>query len=178
MHQFLRSKSSTNQMNTRTFGKFLSESEENFSAEEKLDLRNSFVENLERSSVIISKNRLDKSIEYYLTSNAPRFSVDDYHRSFKKSEDQTKFSLREINAKYSVAHLHSLSNDKLEWLVKFTPTFAKTLGKHDKKIKGKAIEAISDLSIEPMKPKGNTIKALSKNKKGPSLYHIGDFRLI
>lgn len=65
-----------------------------------------------------------------------------------------------------------------EWAVKFTPTFAKSLKRCDGKLKGKVTEAVSELSLNPLTVKGNTIKPLGKNLKGLWRYRIGGYRIV
>jgi addiction module RelE/StbE family toxin len=65
-----------------------------------------------------------------------------------------------------------------EWIVKFTPTFAKSLKKCDGKLKSKVTDAVSELSRNPLTVKGNTIKPLSRNLKGLWRYRIGGYRIV
>jgi mRNA-degrading endonuclease RelE of RelBE toxin-antitoxin system len=65
-----------------------------------------------------------------------------------------------------------------DWLIGMTDAFIKAIEGTDKKLKGRILEAISDLSEEPAKPRGDTVKPLASGLKGLWRYRIGDYRLI
>ena len=65
-----------------------------------------------------------------------------------------------------------------QWFIGMTAEFMKTLGKIDKNLRARILEALAQISTAPVTPVGNTINPLSKNKKGMWRYRIGDYRLI
>ena len=65
-----------------------------------------------------------------------------------------------------------------KWYIGMTAEFMKTLGKIDKNLRARILEALAQISTAPVTPVGNTINPLSKNKKGMWRYRIGDYRLI
>ncbi|MDY0282746.1 MAG: type II toxin-antitoxin system RelE/ParE family toxin [Salinivirgaceae bacterium] len=64
------------------------------------------------------------------------------------------------------------------WYIGITSDFTKSIGKIDKKIQGRILEAIAKITADPITPNGNTIKPLSGEKSGMWRYRIGDFRII
>lgn len=64
------------------------------------------------------------------------------------------------------------------WLIGMTDPFKKEIDGMDKKIQGRILTAISDISTNPMTIKGDTVKPLSDSLKGLWRYRIGDFRII
>ena len=65
-----------------------------------------------------------------------------------------------------------------KWYIGMTAEFMKTLGKIDKNLRARILEALAQISTAPVTPVGNTINPLLKNKKGMWRYRIGDYRLI
>ena len=53
-----------------------------------------------------------------------------------------------------------------DWFIGMSLAFTKSIKKIDKKLKGRILDAISNLSKDPVKPQGKTIKPLSANLKG------------
>lgn len=64
------------------------------------------------------------------------------------------------------------------WAIWFTPSFQKSISSIDKKLQGRILIAISELSEEPITPAGDTKKPLSGELKGLWRYRLGDYRLI
>ena len=48
----------------------------------------------------------------------------------------------------------------------------------DRKIQGRILAAISDLSEAPLTPHGDTVKPLGGEMKGLWRYRVGDYRLV
>ena len=67
---------------------------------------------------------------------------------------------------------------KDEWDIAFSSQFTKTLRNIDRKLKGKILDAITEISQNPLLSKGNTVKPLTENWKDCWRYRIGDFRLV
>lgn len=65
-----------------------------------------------------------------------------------------------------------------EWSIAFTPTFLKSMSGVDKKIQGRILTAIAQLSEEPLVLQGDTIKPLDGNLKGLWRFRMGDYRLV
>ena len=65
-----------------------------------------------------------------------------------------------------------------DWGFKITDQFTSSIKKHDKKIQGRILEAITQISLSPTTSQGDTIKPLTADKKGFWRYRIGDYRLI
>lgn len=65
-----------------------------------------------------------------------------------------------------------------EWSLAFTPTFKKAIAFADRKLQGRILNAVSELSSEPSVPRGDTIKPLSGKFKGLWRYRVGDYRVI
>jgi mRNA interferase RelE/StbE len=59
-----------------------------------------------------------------------------------------------------------------------TPGFEKALQSVDKKMKGRILEAIASLTSEPTTLKGDTVKPLTRDRRGFWRYRIGDYRLV
>lgn len=64
------------------------------------------------------------------------------------------------------------------WVIAFTSTFQKSISNIDKKLQGRVLKAVSDLSNAPITLIGDTIKPLIGELKGLWRYRIGDYRLI
>src|SRR5579862_1075283 len=48
----------------------------------------------------------------------------------------------------------------------------------DRKLQGRILEAINDISEDPVTPRGDTVKPLTGEKQRFWRYRIGDFRLV
>ena len=64
------------------------------------------------------------------------------------------------------------------WSIAFTPTFRKSVAGVDKKLQGRVLNAITELSESPITAYGDTVKPLVGERKGLWRYRVGDFRLI
>jgi mRNA-degrading endonuclease RelE of RelBE toxin-antitoxin system len=64
------------------------------------------------------------------------------------------------------------------WTFGVTPTFKRTVRKADKKLQGRVLSAVVDLTENPLRMKGDTIKPLQGKHQGLWRYRIGDYRLI
>ena len=53
-----------------------------------------------------------------------------------------------------------------------------SIKKHDKKIQGRILEAITKITLSPKTIMGDTIKPLTGDLEGYWRYRIGDYRLI
>lgn len=50
--------------------------------------------------------------------------------------------------------------------------------KVDMKIRGRILEAVSEISDSPLEPHGDTVKPLSGELEGCWRYRVGDYRLV
>ena len=66
----------------------------------------------------------------------------------------------------------------IEWSIAFTSTFRKSISGIDKKLQGRVLAAIAELSEKPALPHGDTKKPLNAELKGLWRYRVGDYRLI
>lgn len=64
------------------------------------------------------------------------------------------------------------------WLVGFSKQFIDDITGMDRKRMGRLLEAISELTEDPMKPHGDTVKALTGDLKGWWRYRLADYRLV
>jgi mRNA-degrading endonuclease RelE of RelBE toxin-antitoxin system len=67
--------------------------------------------------------------------------------------------------------------DRVEWFVGMDPKFIKNVPS-DKKLAGRVLEALTEICVEPMKQKGDTVKPLEGDLKGLWRYRIADWRLV
>jgi mRNA-degrading endonuclease RelE of RelBE toxin-antitoxin system len=68
--------------------------------------------------------------------------------------------------------------EPLEWSIAFTPAFKKAIAAVDKKLQGRVLAALSELSEKPTTPHGDTRKALSGDLRGLWRHRCGDYRLV
>ena len=64
------------------------------------------------------------------------------------------------------------------WLIGMSNAFMKSIKSVDGKLRGRVLECLSQLTRDPMNPKGDTVKPLEGELKGWWRYRLGDFRLI
>ena len=64
------------------------------------------------------------------------------------------------------------------WMFSISSDFRKSVARLDKKLQGRILEALTDLSQTPMRLRGDTMKPLSGELLGKWRYRIGDYRLI
>lgn len=68
--------------------------------------------------------------------------------------------------------------DEIFWSIVMPDSFTKSIRGLDKKLKGRILDALGKITQDPLKENGDTVKALSSDKKGLWRYRIGDYRLI
>jgi addiction module RelE/StbE family toxin len=64
------------------------------------------------------------------------------------------------------------------WAIAFTPTFRRSVSGSDKKLQGRVLTALAELSEAPTKAHGDTVKPLSGELRGLWRYRVGDYRLV
>lgn len=64
------------------------------------------------------------------------------------------------------------------WFLGMSREFVKAIAGLDRKLQGRILEAIADISEDPTTPRGDTKKALRADFDGCWRFRIGDFRLI
>lgn len=67
---------------------------------------------------------------------------------------------------------------RVGWFFAMTNEFMKTVHNIDRKLQGRILEALEDLSKDPILLRGDTIKPLKGNLDGLWRYRIGDYRLV
>ena len=65
-----------------------------------------------------------------------------------------------------------------EWHIGFTDEFLKSIKGIDRKLQGRILESLKEISETPLQVKGDTMKPLDNNLKGLWRYRIGDYRLL
>ncbi|MCB8747070.1 type II toxin-antitoxin system RelE/ParE family toxin [Rhodoferax sp. U2-2l] len=66
----------------------------------------------------------------------------------------------------------------MAWSIAFTSDFRKSVADIDKKLQGRILEVISNLSQDPLTAQGDTKKPLTGEFKGLWRYRIGEYRLV
>jgi|SRR5450755_3755752 len=124
-------------------------------------------------------------------ANAGRFQVFTSNREFRASltalwrtepRDESFGRVREVEIRYSRQEpdeMFSLAEpEPLTWSVAFTPAFRKSVADVDKKLQGRVLVAIAEISEQPNKAHGDTMKPLVGELKGLWRYRVGDYRLV
>jgi len=62
--------------------------------------------------------------------------------------------------------------------MQFSDNFTRRLKKVDVKLKGRILQAFTEILQKPKEPKGNTLKPLTNDMSGLWRYRIGNYRLI
>ncbi|MCE9665321.1 type II toxin-antitoxin system RelE/ParE family toxin [Halomonas sp. M5N1S17] len=88
-------------------------------------------------------------------------------------KSSASYSVREPDVPFSLSEPKPMA-----WFLAFTDTFRKAISAVDRKLQGRVMSAISELSENPVTPQGNTRKPLSGNMKGRWRYRLGDYRLV
>lgn len=64
------------------------------------------------------------------------------------------------------------------WLIAMSREFMKAIQSIDRKLQGRILEALAEISENPTVMKGDTIKPLTRELSGLWRYRLGDYRLI
>lgn len=123
-------------------------------------------------------------IRLYLSSNSEE--GDDWNlASASRSLREHLYGLARPDSDGTPALFPSLHKYKLEsparsrsWETVITSSFRKSLRRANDDIEERAMAAIEELLVNPLRPRGNTIRRLTGAHKGLWRYRIGDFRLI
>ena len=67
---------------------------------------------------------------------------------------------------------------KSTWMVGFSKNFLKDARTIDRKLQGRILKAVFELTQDPLHAVGDTVKPLGGTLKGFWRYRIGDFRLV
>lgn len=94
---------------------------------------------------------------------------------------EVEFRESEIDAKPRI--LFSCSGiaphvEKDEWGFHMTHAFRKSIKDLDKNLRGRVLDAITEICIRPMELRGDTVKPLTGELQGFWRYRLGDYRLI
>ena len=92
------------------------------------------------------------------------------HRSV---EQASELDDDELDIAFSLAEPEPTS-----WSIAFTPTFRKSIAAVDKKLQGRVLAALSELSEAPVAVHGDTKKPLVGEFKGLWRFRVGDYRLL
>ena len=65
-----------------------------------------------------------------------------------------------------------------KWLFSMSAQFISDVVCIDRKLQGRILEALTDLSNEPLQPRGDTVKPLTGEKKHLWRYRLGNFRIV
>jgi len=122
---------------------------------------------------------------------SPEFMLPDLEELFELEEkdlseniEQTDYiepdspPLLEQTTAYEVMFDLEVEKESVNWLIGLTSEFTKSVKKVDKKLKGRILDAIEMLSIDPVTVRGDTIKPLENELAGTWRCRIGDFRLF
>ena len=66
----------------------------------------------------------------------------------------------------------------LDWKLAFTGVFSKAIATADRSLQGRVLLALSEISSDPVTPRGDTVKRLTSDKQGLWRYRVGDYRLV
>jgi mRNA-degrading endonuclease RelE of RelBE toxin-antitoxin system len=86
--------------------------------------------------------------------------------------------LSEAPAQARGSTAHYVRSAPPPWLVGMTRDFYKDINCIDKKLQGRVLEAIADLSMNPLQVHGDTVKPLTGGHKDCWRYRVGDWRLV
>ena len=64
------------------------------------------------------------------------------------------------------------------WFIGMSSSFSKDINKIDRKLQGRILEALNEITQNPVSLRGDTVKPLSGELEGCWRYRIGDYRLI
>jgi mRNA interferase RelE/StbE len=86
--------------------------------------------------------------------------------------------IRETRAPFSAKLYPQLERVEDTWYIGFSSDFIKSIKNVDKKMQGRILAALTEITRKPCSPTGDTIKPLTGNRNGMWRYRIGDYRLI
>lgn len=104
--------------------------------------------------------------------NKEKYVVNDTEYLFKPIESPKELG----NVKYSLRSIPPEISEN--WQSIFSEDFKKCLKTIDKKLKGRILEAVLQISENPTTLQGDTVKPLKHEFSGCWRYRIGDYRLI
>ena len=64
------------------------------------------------------------------------------------------------------------------WHVGMSHAFKKDIENIDMKVRGRILAAVSDLTDDPIRPRGDTVKPFAGELEGCWRYRVGDYRLV
>jgi mRNA-degrading endonuclease RelE of RelBE toxin-antitoxin system len=64
------------------------------------------------------------------------------------------------------------------WYIGMSSNFSKDISKIDRKLQGRILEALNELTQNPISLRGDTVKPLTGELQGCWRYRLGDYRLI
>jgi addiction module RelE/StbE family toxin len=118
-------------------------------------------------------------LETFKYEGSARYCLAELWAEHEASLRPPKPSAHQASEAYGSEVMFSLAEpEPSEWVMAFTPTFKKSIATADRKLQGRILSAVSELSSDPLVPHGDTIKPLTGDLKGLWRYRVGDFRLI
>jgi addiction module RelE/StbE family toxin len=81
---------------------------------------------------------------------------------------------------YNIAPTYNelLETSNISWMLGMTKDFRKSIREIDRKLQGRILDAINNISEAPVTPNGDTVKPLTGDMKDFWRYRIGDYRLV
>ena len=64
------------------------------------------------------------------------------------------------------------------WVIAMSHEFIKAIDRIDRKLQGRILEALADMTKDPITVRGDTVKPLTHEMKGLWRYRLGDYRLV
>ena len=110
------------------------------------------------------------AIESYLVEPEIQIIEGLHEFSFYLKDEDLSIFVREKSSRYIPP--------KEQWQFGMTNDFKEDITRIDRKIQGKILEAITNLTRRPLQIVGDTIKPLTGKYNGLWRYRIGDYRLI
>lgn len=96
-----------------------------------------------------------------------------------RHEPQQESTLEESDEEFDPGIRFSRARPRpMAWSIAFTSDFRKSVADIDKKLQGRILEVISDLSQDPLTAQGDTKKPLTGEFKGLWRHRIGEYRLV
>jgi mRNA-degrading endonuclease RelE of RelBE toxin-antitoxin system len=121
----------------------------------------------------IPSRKLEKSIrQFWLSGGEPFDYADNIHEVYTAAVRRSfcpGSPPRAALIRYSV---------RQGWLIAMSHEFIKAIDSIDRKLQGRILEALADISRDPLTVKGDTVKPLTHEMRGLWRYRLGDYRLV
>ena len=121
----------------------------------------------------IPSSRLEASLKRFWLSGGEPFdcadNVDETYPAATPKYFSPGSPSRQASIRYSVRQV---------WLIAMSHEFIKAIDSIDRKLQGRILEALADISKDPITVRGDTVKPLTHEMKGLWRYRLGDYRLV